>query len=347
MRSEGVDTIFAVSASHDTEKRLMTVDDNSQHNIPDLYGRLIQLVFDNFKASGSWPKSRMLQIEFLPDDFWQVIEEVDYHLVGNRGSKDQPDSVTSLTVEGISVCSGNEELMSLFIRSLQFCVGIYTSRPESPTLSVEELQEALSLDEDESQFAMPLLFVSDRVWSGASHTPERKITELKLSPDILRYSGIEDVDGYLEVVRAHRPRRSVRVSNDQSTTRLRDNLLVTFDSLHPQISDRCADLYRNEHYSESVEAGFKVVLDRVFELTGKTKVHEAIGSGELYFGGSAASNVEKDFNEGVKFLLMAISRFRNAKSHTSRDKMTDPVLAYEYLRATSLAMRFLDTSAAK
>ena len=52
--------------------------------------------------------------------------------------------------------------------------------------------------------------------------------------------------------------------------------------------------------------------------------------------------MDQDFNEAVKFLTMAIDRFRNEKSHTSDARIDDPVRAYEYLRVSSLAMKFLD-----
>lgn len=64
--------------------------------------------------------------------------------------------------------------------------------------------------------------------------------------------------------------------------------------------------------------------------------------GKLYITGAAATNVDDDFQNGVKFLTMAIDRFRNEKSHTADGNITDPVRAYEYLRLSSLAMHLLD-----
>ena len=52
--------------------------------------------------------------------------------------------------------------------------------------------------------------------------------------------------------------------------------------------------------------------------------------------------MEDDFQNGVKFLAMAIDRFRNEKSHTADGNITDPIRAYEYLRLSSLAMHLLD-----
>ena len=92
----------------------------------------------------------------------------------------------------------------------------------------------------------------------------------------------------------------------------------------------------------AVEKGFKVVRDRLRSLTSYETGSEAFGKGKLYVEGAAAPHVDDDFQDGVKFLTMAIDRFRNEKSHTADGNISDPVRAYEYLRLSSLAMHLLD-----
>jgi uncharacterized protein (TIGR02391 family) len=113
-------------------------------------------------------------------------------------------------------------------------------------------------------------------------------------------------------------------------------------SLHPEIYSRCHTLYAGGGYSEAVEKSFKVVRDRLRSFTGFETGSEAFGKGKLYIEGAAASHVDEDFQSGVKFLAMAIDRFRNEKSHTADGNISDPVRAYEYLRLSSLAMHLLD-----
>ena len=117
--------------------------------------------------------------------------------------------------------------------------------------------------------------------------------------------------------------------------------------MHPEIVSKCQDLYEKGIYPEAVEKGFKVVRDKLRKLTGYETGSEAFGKSALHIKGASASNVDKDFNEAVKFLTMAIDRFRNEKSHTSDAKIEDPVRAYEYLNLSSLAMRLLDNSEIK
>ena len=113
-------------------------------------------------------------------------------------------------------------------------------------------------------------------------------------------------------------------------------------NLHPGIHAKCALLFEQGHYSEAVEKSFKVVRDRLRQLTGFETGSEAFGKGRLYIKGAAAPNVDDDFNHGVKFLTMAIDRFRNEKSHTSDGNIQDRHRAFEYLVVSSLAMNLLE-----
>jgi len=121
----------------------------------------------------------------------------------------------------------------------------------------------------------------------------------------------------------------------------------TLEALHEQIQNKCSGLYLGGYYPEAVEKGFKVVRDKLRDLTSHETGSEAFGKGGLFINGASAKNVEHDFQEAVKFLTMAIDQFRNEKSHTSDGKIEDPVRAYEYLALSSLAMHLLDDSEVK
>ncbi len=95
--------------------------------------------------------------------------------------------------------------------------------------------------------------------------------------------------------------------------------LIEPQSLHTEILSRCRKLFESGDYAEAVD-----------------------GRGRLYVEGAAARHVDEDFQNGVKFLTMAIDRFRNEKSHTADGNITDPIRAYEYLTLSSLALHLLD-----
>lgn len=113
-------------------------------------------------------------------------------------------------------------------------------------------------------------------------------------------------------------------------------------NLHPEIHSKCFDLYGKGHHAEAVEKSFKVVRDRLRQLTGYETGSDAFGKSKLHIKGATASNVDADFNKAVKFLTMAIDQFRNEKSHTSDAKIDDPIRANRYLQMSSLAMDLLE-----
>jgi uncharacterized protein (TIGR02391 family) len=117
---------------------------------------------------------------------------------------------------------------------------------------------------------------------------------------------------------------------------------IAIESLHPEIYAKCRKLYEGGDYAEAVEKGFKIVRDKLRALTSYETGSDAFGRGHLYVDGAAAPHVDEDFQHGVKFLTMAIDRFRNEKSHTADGNITDPIRAYEYLRLSSLAMHLLE-----
>ena len=117
---------------------------------------------------------------------------------------------------------------------------------------------------------------------------------------------------------------------------------TAIESLHPLIYSGCRKLFESNDYPEAVEKSFKIVRERLRSLTTYETGSEAFGKGNLYIGGAAAPHADDDFQNGVKFLTMAIDRFRNEKVHTAEGNIRDPIRAYEYLRLSSLAMHLLD-----
>lgn len=136
---------------------------------------------------------------------------------------------------------------------------------------------------------------------------------------------------WLNIIKSTR----IKIQNKERNTKRAQDLA----NLHPNIYSKCHELYEKGAYPEAVEKGFKVVRDKLRELTGHEKGSDAFGKGKLHIKGAAANHVDDDFNEGVKFLTMAIDRFRNEKSHTSDAQIEDPTRAFEYLTLCSLAMR--------
>lgn len=121
------------------------------------------------------------------------------------------------------------------------------------------------------------------------------------------------------------------------------------DRLHEEVVEHAGGRFLSEYYSDAVTAGYLTVRDRLRDLTGHETASEAFGKGGLYVNGSAAEHVDDNFQEGAKFLMMAIDRFRNERSHTrfGNDHLTGSQKAYEFLVLSSLAMHLLDSAEVK
>jgi len=142
---------------------------------------------------------------------------------------------------------------------------------------------------------------------------------------------------FLETLRSDRERSVpvVKPKDDEAS-------LLRMSDLHTQIVEGCARHFEQGDYGIAVEQGFKIVRDRLRQLTGHETGSEAFGKTTLHVEGAAAAWVDEDFNEGTRFLTMAIDRFRNEKAHTVDGNIEEPVRAFEYLAISSLAMRILD-----
>lgn len=118
----------------------------------------------------------------------------------------------------------------------------------------------------------------------------------------------------------------------------------SLSSLHPVVVEKCSQLFNDGSYAEAVEKSFKIVRDKLRELSGFEKGSEAFGKGGLFINGASAAHVEQDFQEAVKFLMMSIDFFRNEKVHTSDGNIDNPDRALEYLAMSSLALHHLDNA---
>lgn len=111
--------------------------------------------------------------------------------------------------------------------------------------------------------------------------------------------------------------------------------------LDPKLIAKVGKLYEDKHYTEAAGVGFRVVKDRLREITSYENGFPAFVDGRLYIKGAAADNVDEDFQEAVKRLLGAIDKFRNEKLHTSEADLKDKNKALSYLHLCSLALSFL------
>jgi uncharacterized protein (TIGR02391 family) len=125
------------------------------------------------------------------------------------------------------------------------------------------------------------------------------------------------------------------ISTPNEANIVNDSINIT---LNKNVFEHVQELLKNKHYFNAVEESYKIVREKLREITGKEKAHEAFKKENylIILGHKAKNEAEEDFFEGVKFLHMAIQRLRNEKAHTPAREM-DKNLAIHYIVLASLA----------
>jgi len=127
----------------------------------------------------------------------------------------------------------------------------------------------------------------------------------------------------------------VKVENKSQATFKNGNINIT---LQKEVFDHVQKLLNTGNYFNAVEESYKIVRQKLNEITGKEKAHEAFAESnqEKIFGCKPKNDAEKNFFEGVKFLHMSIQFLRNEKAHTPAQDL-DKNLAIHYISLASLA----------
>lgn len=135
------------------------------------------------------------------------------------------------------------------------------------------------------------------------------------------------------------PSQKVEVNNNMINNI--ENVEVTIN-IRPEIYEHIKRYLATQDYYHAVEESYKIVRQKLKDLTGEEKASQAFSETniEKIFGHNPSDDTEKDFFEGVKFINMAIQRFRNEKAHTPT-KPLDKNLAIHYISLASLAYELI------
>jgi uncharacterized protein (TIGR02391 family) len=108
--------------------------------------------------------------------------------------------------------------------------------------------------------------------------------------------------------------------------------------IHEDIYAHIGQYLTNQDYFHAVEESYKMVREKLREITGKERATEAFAAANIdkLFGHQPANDAEKDFFEGVKFLNMSIQFLRNEKAHTTATPL-ERNLAIHYISLASLS----------
>lgn len=135
------------------------------------------------------------------------------------------------------------------------------------------------------------------------------------------------------------PSQKVEVNNNMINNVEDDEVTI---NIRPEIYEHIKRYLATQDYYHAVEESYKIVRQKLKDLTGEEKASQAFCETniEKIFGHAPKDDVEKDFFEGIKFLNMAIQKFRNEKAHTPA-KPLDRNLAIHYISLASLAYELI------
>lgn len=135
------------------------------------------------------------------------------------------------------------------------------------------------------------------------------------------------------------PSQKVEVNNNMINNVEDDEVTI---NIRPEIYEHIKRYLATQDYYHAVEESYKIVRQKLKDLTGEEKASQAFCETniEKIFGHAPKDDAEKDFFEGIKFLNMAIQKFRNEKAHTPA-KPLDRNLAIHYISLASLAYELI------
>lgn len=135
------------------------------------------------------------------------------------------------------------------------------------------------------------------------------------------------------------PSQKVEVNNNMINNVEDDEVTI---NIRPEIYEHIKRYLATQDYYHAVEESYKIVRQKLKDLTGEEKASQAFCETniEKIFGHAPKDDAEKDFFEGIKFLNMAIQKFRNEKAHTPA-KPLDRNSAIHYISLASLAYELI------
>ncbi|MFI5627686.1 TIGR02391 family protein [Nocardioides sp. NPDC051685] len=121
-----------------------------------------------------------------------------------------------------------------------------------------------------------------------------------------------------------------------------DNLISIV--IHEELYSHISPYLRSGDYYHAVEESYKLVREKLRDLTGKEKASDIFNNsaqndahyGALFGKAKATDAAEADFFRGVGYLHLGVQHLRNEKAHTPASPL-EPNLALHYIALASLA----------
>jgi|GEM_PF-6142288 len=207
----------------------------------------------------------------------------------------------------------------------------YTHRAEAPMFTAE-LKNTLSLDK--AQLIAEVKYLIDKGYL-------EKVGKGAMGGDMflrITASGIDEIENghkpkTLEAALASIPPMTVSITSDVISIKIRN-----------EIYGHIKSFLDSSHYFTAVEEAYKVVRQKLKDITGEEAAAAVFGENALknkhwenIFGDTPPTGTpEADFMRGAGYIHLGVQYLRNEKSHTTATSL-DKNLALHYISLASLA----------
>jgi len=164
---------------------------------------IIQSAFNHFLKFREWPSSRQMSVDLRHlGDYYILAKEIGPNFI-RTGEDHVEDAITTLTIYGVSLCSGAEEYLGTFLKVLKFLLNRYLKMPKSPVVSSEELVDEGIVRHGDENIIYEMVSTGFGLVSRSSKAKSGEFT-LTASQSILSYEDVDTIEDYLRI--AYYPR---------------------------------------------------------------------------------------------------------------------------------------------
>lgn len=161
--------------------------------------QLLQMVFDEYRKEGEWPKTKPFQINYR--------NEGDLFATGNEINSDfiwMPDrhyneGRIALTIYGILLCDGNSDYIQLFLSATRFIAQQYIETSGEGSITKADFIEAGIVSEENAWKIFDLMGSGVNITSSSSHDKGKTTFTLTPNDEVLKYEKIESIDDYIRI----------------------------------------------------------------------------------------------------------------------------------------------------
>lgn len=179
----------------------MTNGEGRAGHLPADQRRLLQRIFDQFHATGEWPRTDELEYSFASESDTLDVQAVGPRIDSALGSVDvvSYEGRARLTLRGIYICDGGDQDLNDLAAVAQLALQRYLIKGVSAELSSSEVVAALAFDGRQLRVIRELIMAIPG-YRGITGSSNESWT-IQLSGGILRFKNVTTATDLLDVVR--------------------------------------------------------------------------------------------------------------------------------------------------